>query len=382
MKGGHLIALMTNNDDDIYCFRLELIQRLLEKGCRVLISCPDGPKFEVMEVSGLKKNRDFIYDNPNIDRRGTNIFRDMKLLLHYRNLLIKYKPSIVLTYTAKPNVYASVAAHHLHIPVINNVTGFGSVVNENRLKRTFILWLFKKAYSKSSCIMFQNSANMALAKKYGMIRGRYVLIPGSGVNIRRFMLQEYPSGGNGIDGEKVIFNYIGRVLHDKGIEDYIVAAKRIKSKYPNTEFNILGFIEPTENYYEKKLEELKKDNIVIYRGAQKDVIPWIKRSHAIIHPSTYGEGMSNVLLESASSGRVIITTDNPGCKETVIEGMTGFIYQGGNVEELVEKIEQFLGLKNDTRRAMGECGRRYAAENFSRELVVNAYINMIAELIG
>ena len=138
MKGGHLIALMTNNDDDIYCFRLELIQRLLEKGCRVLISCPDGPKFEVMEASGLKKNRDFIYDNPNIDRRGTNIFRDMKLLLHYRNLLIKYKPSIVLTYTAKPNVYASVAAHHLHIPVINNVTGFGSVVNENRLKRTFI----------------------------------------------------------------------------------------------------------------------------------------------------------------------------------------------------------------------------------------------------
>ncbi len=92
--------------------------------------------------------------------------------------------------------------------------------------------------------------------------------------------------------------------------------------------------------------------------------------------------MSNVLLESASSGRVIITTDNPGCKETVIEGMTGFIYQGGNVEELVEKIEQFLGLKNDIRRAMGECGRRYAAENFSRELVVNAYINMIAELIG
>ncbi len=381
MKDKHLIALMTNNDDDIYCFRLELIQGLLEKDYEVLISCPDGPKFEMMETYGLKKNKDFIYDDPKIDRRGTNVVHDVKLLLHYRDLLMRYRPSIILTYTAKPNVYATIAAHQLRIPVINNVTGFGSVINEKRLKRTFILWLFKRAYSKSSCIMFQNKANMELAKKYRMVRGDYALIPGSGVNVKRFFQQTYPPGGNGIEGEKIIFNYIGRVLYDKGIEDYIAAARRIKSKYPNTEFNILGFIEPTENHYEERLKELEKGNIVIYRGAQKDVIPWIKRSHAIVHPSTYGEGMSNVLLESASSGRFIITTDNPGCKETVIEDVTGFIYQGGNVEELVEKIEQFLCLPNDTRRVMGKRGRKYVAENFSRELVVHAYLNKIDELL-
>ena len=172
MKDKHLIALMTNNDDDIYCFRLELIQGLLEKDYEVLISCPDGPKFEMMETYGLKKNKDFIYDDPKIDRRGTNVVHDVKLLLHYRDLLMRYRPSIILTYTAKPNVYATIAAHQLRIPVINNVTGFGSVINEKRLKRTFILWLFKRAYSKSSCIMFQNKANMELAKKYRMVRGK------------------------------------------------------------------------------------------------------------------------------------------------------------------------------------------------------------------
>ena len=136
-------------------------------------------------------------------------------------------------------------------------------------------------------------------------------------------------------GAPVVFNYIGRILHDKGVDDYIAAAKCIKKDYPQTEFNMLGFIEPTEIHYEQELRELQEKGIVIYRGSQKDVRPYITRAHATIHPSTYGEGMSNVLLESASSGRFLITTDNPGCQETVEDGKTGYIYHGGNVEELV-----------------------------------------------
>ena len=125
-----LIALLTNNDDDVYCFRLELIQSIMAAGYRMLISCPNGPKFEVMEEIGLRKNQEFIYDDPPIDRRGTSVIKDGKLMIHYRSLFKKYRPAVVLTYTAKPNVYASLVAHQLHIPVINNVTGLGSVVNE------------------------------------------------------------------------------------------------------------------------------------------------------------------------------------------------------------------------------------------------------------
>ena len=377
-----LIALLTNNDDDVYCFRLELIQAIIDAGYRMLISCPDGPKFEVMEETGLRKNQEFIYNNPPIDRRGTNVINDGKLMLHYWSLFKKYRPSVVLTYTAKPNVYASLVAQQLHIPVINNVTGLGSVVNESGIKQKFIMWLFKTAYRGSSCIMFQNSTNMQLAIRLGWVKGDCKLIPGSGVALDRYPVQEYPEGGNGIDGEPVVFNYIGRILKDKGVDDYIEAAKQIKAKYPKTEFNMLGFIEPTESHYEAELEELGKQGIVFYRGSQKDVKPWIKRAHAIIHPSTYGEGMSNVLLENASSGRLVITTDNPGCKETVNDGISGFIYHGGDVGELLKKIEIVVHeMPNNTRKQMGLEGRKKVEREFSRSVVIESYLDEIQKLV-
>ena len=377
-----LIALLTNNDDDVYCFRFELIQAILAAGYRMLISCPDGPKFEVMVELGLKKGENFIYDDPPIDRRGTSVINDSKLILHYRSLFKKNKPAVILTYTAKPNVYASLVAHRLHILVINNVTGLGSVVNESGMKQKFIMWLFKTAYRQSSCIMFQNSTNMKLAKELGWVQGNYKLIPGSGVALNRFPVQDYPDGGNGIDGEPVVFNYIGRILKDKGVDDYIEAAKRIKQKFPKTEFNMIGFIEPTENHYEAELETLGKQGIVFYRGSQKDVKPWIKRAHAIIHPSTYGEGMSNVLLENASSGRLIITTDNAGCRETVDDCISGFIYHGGDVDQLVQKVETVVrNLPNDARKQMGLKGREKVEKEFSRQIVVDAYLSEIKKLV-
>ncbi len=362
-----IIALLTNNDDDVYCFRKELIEALISAGYEILISCPDGPKFALM------KDIPYLYDNPDIDRRGTNPVKDFGLMMHYRKLFKQYKPTVVLTYTAKPNVYASIAAHQLDIPVINNLTGLGSVVNETGLMKSFIMWLFKTAYRKSACMMFQNETNMKVAIDQGMVKGKYRLIPGSGVDTNRYPLQPYPEGGDGITGEPVVFNYIGRILHDKGVDDYIEAAKRIKEEYPQTEFNMLGFIEPTEIHYEKDLKVLEEQGIVYYRGSQKDVKPFIARAHATIHPSTYGEGMSNVLLESASSGRFLITTDNPGCQETVEDGKTGYIYKGGNVDELVKSIKRFLALPNSQRKLAGELGRKRMENEFSRKIVIKAY---------
>lgn len=180
----------------------------------------------------------------------------------------------------------------------------------------------------------------------------------------------------------MVFNYIGRILHDKGVDDYIEAAKIIKKICPNTEFNMIGFIEPTESHYIKDLEELEKQGVIKYRGSQNDVKPWIARAHAIIHPSTYGEGISNVLLENASSGRFLITTDNPGCMETVINGESGYIYHGGDVVALVKNIEKFLSLENETRKLMGVRGRKHVEDNFSRERVVEAYKKKIKNIIG
>lgn len=378
MKERPLVALLTNNDDDVFCFRLELLREISRQGFDLLISCPDGPKLATPEIRAL----DFLYDDPAIDRRGTNVRNDAKLLLHYWRLFLRHRPDVVLTYTAKPNVYGSMAAHALKIPVINNVTGFGSVLNKTGAMRRFIMALFRGAYRRSACIMFQNSTNMELAEKLGMVKGERRLIPGSGVDTDRFPLQPYPQGGDGREGAPVIFNYIGRILHDKGVDDYIEAARRIRARYPQTEFDMLGFIEPGESHYEKDLAELGEQQIVCYRGSQTDVKPWIARAHAIIHPSTYGEGMSNVLLENASSGRPLITTDNPGCRETVNDGESGWIYPGGDVDALVERIERFLALPNEQRREMGLRGREKVKREFSRDIVVRAYMEKIRELTG
>ena len=145
---------------------------------------------------------------------------------------------------------------------------------------------------------------------------------------------------------------------------------------------MIGFIEPSESHYEKELEELEKQGIVQYRGSQKDVKPWIQRAHAIIHPSTYGEGMSNVLLENASSGRLIITTDNPGCRETVNDCVSGFIYHGGDVDALVQKIETVVrDMDNGQRKHMGLRGRMKVEAEFSREVVIESYLKEIKELV-
>ena len=371
----HIIALLTNNDDDVYCFRKELIEALIAEGYEMLISCPDGPKFELM------KDIPYIYDNPTIDRRGTNPLKDFGLMMHYRKLFKKYKPAVVLTYTAKPNVYASIAAHQLGIPVINNLTGLGSVVNEKGLMKSFIMFLFKLAYRKSACMMFQNETNMQVAIDQGMVKGKYRLIPGSGVDTDRYPLQSYPDGGDGKSGAPVVFNYIGRILHDKGVDDYIQVAKNIKHEYPMTEFNMLGFIEPTENHYVQDLKELQEQGIVIYRGSQKDIKPFISRAHCTIHPSTYGEGMSNVLLESASSGRFLITTNNPGCRETVENGINGYIYEGGDVKALEHAVERFLSLSNSQRKTAGELGRQKMIKHFSRQIVIRAYMEEISNIL-
>ncbi len=368
-KDKKLIAVFTNNDDDIYCFRKELIEAITDNGYDVLISCPYGKKFELMQ------HINYIYDNPDIDRRGTNIVSDLKLFIHYFLLLAKNRPDVVLTYTAKPNVYCGLAAFLQGIPVISNVTGFGSVLNQTGLVQKFIMALFRFSFRRSACVMFQNETNMKLAKKNGMVKGECRLIPGSGVNTERYPVLPYPDDTDGVS-----FNYIGRILHDKGVDDYIEAAKRIKAKYPSVKFNMLGFIEPTEMHYEALLKELEEKGIVKYHGSCTDVRPYIEASHATIHPSTYGEGMSNVLLESASSGRPIISTDNPGCMETFIDNVSGYMYHGGDVDALCEKIEKFIALSNAERKAMGQAGRRHIEANFSREKVIEAYLEAIEKL--
>lgn len=228
--------------------------------------------------------------------------------------------------------------------------------------------------------MFQNSYNLQIAEENKLVKGKVRLLPGSGVNCERFSVLPYPDGGNGVDGAPVVFNYIGRVLNEKGVDDYIAAAKIIKKEYPNVIFNVIGPVERTESHYIEELNALQKDGVIRYFEEQDDIKPFVERAHATILPSVYGEGMSNALLESAAMGRVLITTDNPGCRETVINDVTGYIFKGRDVFGLVEKIKIFLALDNETRKQMGLDGRKHVEENFDRKTVVELYKQEINDI--
>lgn len=355
------ILILTNSDVGLYNFRKELIEKLVSEN-EVFISLPFGEY-----TSKLSELNCRLIDTP-ISRRGTNFIADFKLLMRYKKIFKEIKPDIILTYTIKPNVYGGIISTITKTPYITNVTGMGSSIENESLIKKITLKLYKLALKKSSCVFFQNNANQHFFQEHKIIKNKVRLIPGSGVNLEEHQYEKYP-----IDDKIIRFLYIGRIMKDKGIEELLEAAKVIKNNYDNVQFELIGSM---EEEYSRKIESLEKQNIIKYYGRQKDVHSFIKKSHATILPS-YHEGLSNVLLESASSGRPVLASNVPGCLETFDEGVTGYGFEVRNVESLVAAISKFIDIPYIQKEEMGYKGRLKVEKEFNRELVVNAYLDEI-----
>lgn len=354
------ILLIGNHDIVIYNFRKELIERLLEEKFEVYIALPYGNKVDLLVEMGCH------FINLPIDRRGTNPIKDFSLLMKYIKTLKKIKPDIVLTYTIKPNIYGGIACRIMKTPYISNITGLGSAVESNRILQRITVFLYKIAFKKVRCVFFQNTENQQFFVDRNIACLAHRLIPGSGVNLEHFQYLEYPSD------DTIEFLFIARVMKEKGIDQYLETAEYITSKYPNTKFHVLGFCEEA---YEATLKELSDKNIIHYHGLQSDVRVFLQRSHCTIHPSYYPEGMSNVLLESEACGRPVITTNRSGCKETVDNERTGYIFEARNVGDLIDKVEKFILLSNDEKKQMGINARKKVEKEFDRKIVIDAYID-------
>ncbi|MCZ0702994.1 galacturonosyltransferase [Natronobacillus azotifigens] len=351
------VLILANNDVGLYKFRKELIEELL-KDNKVFISLPDG-KF-VKELVDL--GCEFI--NTNISRRGTNPITDFKLMVKYKKILDKVKPDIVLSYTIKPNIYGGMMCRLAKTPYISNITGLGTAVENGGLLQKTTIFLYQLALKNASCVFFQNKENADFINSKISIKGKQKVIPGSGVNLKFFKVLDYPQD------DVINFLFISRVMKQKGIEQYLDTAEYIKSKYPNTEFHILGFCEES---YEEKLKDMTEKGIIQYHGMQSDVRKFYTISHCTIHPTFYPEGMSNVLLESAACGRPVITTNRSGCREIVEDGSTGFIVEEQNSNDIIEKVERFLNMSFAEKKQMGLAGRKKVEKEFNRQVVVDAY---------
>lgn len=357
--------LILANFDDFYNTRKEVVEALL-KDYEVNVCYPYGPNIEKFKKMGC------IYTKIYIDRRGTNPVKDLLLYCEYKKIIKSYKPDIVLSYSIKPNVYGGFCCRRMRVPYLVNITGLGTALENPGLLQKLTIIMHKVALKKVNTIFVQNKDNEKFFIKNNIMPNKLCLIPGSGVNIDDFSYLDFP-----LLKEKN-FLYIARVMKEKGIDQYLEAAKIIKKEYPASSFHILGFCE--EDYIDI-LKELEEKGVIIYHGLVDDVRTFHKISCCIVHPSFYPEGMSNVLLEACSSGRPVITTNRSGCKEIVDDGKNGYIVQPNDTNSLVIAIRKFLDLSLEKQIEMGKYSREKVMKEFDRSIVIKEYKEKIKKYI-
>ena len=359
------ILFLVNKDNVIYNFRRELAFKLLEQGYRVVISCPYGKKLDFLTEKGAE------WFDIKIDRRGTSIFNDLKLIKQYYQQIKTIKPDVVLCYTTKCSVYGGMVCQRLHIPYIVNNAGL--VENEKGLLEFIMRRLYWAGFRGASCMMYQNEREREYVNAILKNKVSYRNIPGSGVNLTEFPFAEYPESD-----DVVTFNYVARIVGFKGINELLAAAKIVKERHKNVRFVLFGDYD--DDSYRARVAELEKRGIVEYGGIQLDMKPFIKKAHAVIHPSYY-EGMTNVILEHGAMGRPAIASDIPGCREGIDEGVSGYTFELKNVDDLVQKIEKFLSLSHEERKTMGKAARAKMEREFDREIVTNIYLDEIKKIL-
>lgn len=362
------ILVLSNNSKGLLSFRKEVLDAICANGYEVVAAIP---KADYDSYTGGLKAR--LIPLINLNRRGINPVTDLKLMREFRKIITTEKPDVVLTYTIKPNIYGGMVCSSRKVPFIVNITGLGSAVENPGWLQKLTVGMYRRAMRGAGKIFFQNSANKDFFRSRDINVAAHAQIPGSGVNLSHHVIQSYPETDS-----PVRFLYISRLLKEKGIEEYFAVARHFHELKADVEFHILG---ACEEDYKEQLAELEKHGIVKYHGVQKDVRPFIARSHCLIHPSFYPEGMSNVLLESSAAGRPVITTRRPGCREIVDEGVNGYLIDPRDTEGLIEAVGRFLSLSHSEKEKMGIAGRRKMEREFDRNIVVKAYLDAIREII-
>ena len=362
------IVVLTNSIKGLKNFRLELMEKMRNLGYEVSIYCPEKDGFEAFENFGC-----VVKSVNNLNRRGINPVQDIKLIKEYVAILKKEKPDVVLSYTVKPNIYGGIAAKWLKIPYIANITGLGTAVENKGPLQVMIMALYRYAFSKIQCIFAQNAAIKKFFEDNKLKADKVKLIPGSGVNLEKHTLKEYPP-----DDGKITFLFVGRLMKAKGIEELLYAAEKACNENENIAFWICGGYE--DEKYPNMIEKLSEKYDIKYFGRVSDVDNYYEKADCIVLPS-YHEGTSNVLLEAQANGRPVISTSVPGCIETFSVNVSGFACEAANAESLLEAIEKFTKLPYAQRTEMGLAGRKKVEQDYDRNIVTNAYIKEIKKIL-
>lgn len=362
------IAVVLNTSWNIYNFRLNLIKALFREGHEVVAVAPKDEYTPKLIELGCE------YEEVKMDSRGANPIKDFALTIELYRIYKRVKPDIILHYTIKPNIFGTIAASRLNIPAINNVCGLGTAFLKDNLVSKIAISLYRFAFRFPKLVYFQNNDDKQFFIDSAIIdESKIDILPGSGIDLTKFV----PSS---IEKNEKPFTFllISRLIHDKGIVEYINAIKLLKSRGINARFELLGQIDEDHmrGIPKKLVDEWIEKGVVDYLGTTDDVRPFINNSDCIVLPS-YREGTPKSLLEAASSAKPIVATNVPGCNNIVENDVNGLLCNLMDSEDLADKMEVMYNSDVPTRKSMGEAGRKIVEDRFDEKIVIDKYLSAI-----
>ena len=351
--------------------RRPLIQALQNAGYRLSVVAPRDDYTEKLIEMGLG------YRDIELDAKGINPLRDLKTLSQYKRIYRELSPSIILQYTIKPNIYGSIAAKGLGIPVVNNITGLGTVFERHGPLQAAVRMLYRYAFSQADMIFFQNSDDRRLFLDSKLVRKHQTgRLPGSGVNPDYFAPRPRPEG-------PFCFLFVGRLLKAKGVEDFIAAAEKVKARHPEVRFMLVGPYDSSDPWSadKKLLNSAEERGIIEVPGPTDEIREALAQADCMVLPSRYREGVPRSLLEAASMGKPLIAADSVGTREPVMDGINGFLCRPGDTVDLADKMEKMLNLSDTEIEAMGKASRKLVKEYFDEAIVINTYLQTVDDIL-
>ncbi len=362
------IVIVSNLSWNLYNFRLSLMYAMQNAGFEVIAVAPYDKYSQKIIDAG------FEFHDIKMNAQGINPLEDLRTTYQFYKLFKKISPDVLCQYTIKPNIYGSFAASALNIKMINNIAGLGTLFIKEGAVTKIAKVLYKVSQHKADRVFFQNRDDFNFFTDKGIVNAsKCDVLPGSGVDTNRFK-PIYKA-----KSPKVRFLLIARMIWEKGIGEYVQAAREIKKKHPNVEFCLLGFLDVANPgaITKKEMNAWVKEGVINYLGVSDKVDEVIQSADCVVLPSYYREGTPKTLLESGSSAKPIITTDSVGCRDVVDHGINGFICEPRSWEDLKLKLEMFLALSHNERLEMGRRSREKIKKEFDEKIVIDKYLELL-----
>lgn len=367
------IAIVDNSTWNIYNFRLGLIKQLKATGYDVIVIAPVDEYIHYLNESGIVRHIPLRYLAP----QSNNSLRDLALVVELWDIYRREKPDLILHYTIKPNIFGNLAAWLAGVKSMSTITGLGYTFLHRNLINRMVPALYRLAFKYARRVIFYNSEDFHLFIKKGIINPQKGhIIPGSGVNVNHFRPLPLP------DEPNFVFLFIGRLLYDKGLAEFVEAARQIRRQYPQAECWVIGEINAKNPAAVSKEDMLRwmEDQHIRYWGVAADVRQYIKKAHVVVLPS-YREGVPRSILEAMAMGKPIITTDVAGCRDTVKAGLNGFLVPPADAGALARAMRKALLLSPEAYAAMGEFSRQIALSEFDEKIITHHYISVISAIL-